>query len=337
MKETRPAAHGSLLKAIAATTFAMAMAAAACPALAATPYPTKPIRLITANAAGGSADALLRGVAEVLARELGQPAVVENKPGGEGIIAGQACADAPPDGHTLCMVDSFNMVLLPLIRKKLPYDPSQFAPITLLGFIPSGFWVNASVPAQTVQEFVALARQKPGTVTLGSWGRSSTPYLYGELFKYGAHAQFNVVPYKSPTNAWQATSSGEVNATIYSLAAGMPMRTAGMVKLLAVNTDARMPALPDVPTFAESGLPAVIVWLALYAPPATPPDVIEKINAALAKGLFANAAVREKLLTSQGYLATGPVGGSPETMDRYLKSQMNMYNELAGAARLSPE
>lgn len=320
---------------------AFAAAAITCPvsalAAGADDYPTRPIRLLTANSPGGSADQVLRGVGEVLTQQLGQPSVVENKPGGEGVIAGDACARAAADGYTLCMFDSFNWTLLPRLKKKLPYDTTQMTPIMMLGFIPAGFWVHPSIKARSVAEFVQMAKAQPGMITLGSWGRASTPYLYGELLRHTEGAQFNTIPYKSPTQAWQALNSGEVKGTTYTVRGGMPFLKDGKVKLLAVNTAERMPELPEVPTFAEAGLPVVTTWLGLFAPPKTPPDIVEKLNRVLAKAIFEDEATRKKLLTGHIFAVYGPAGRSPQAFSEYLSEQSRMFDQFLETAQVSPE
>ena len=190
----------------------------------------------------------------------------------------------------------------------------------------------------SIKEFVELAKAKPSTINFASWGRSSTPYLYVELFKTKERVLFSDIPYKSAVNAWQAVFTGEADATIYGVRAGLPQMKAGKVKLLAVNTDARLPDLPDTPTFTEAGLqPSLIVWFALFAPSATPKEIVQRINAEVVKGLYNNPELRERYLSSQGMLIYGPAGGSTDAASEFVRSQSSMYGELMRAANVSPQ
>lgn len=298
-------------------------------------YPSRPIRLLTANSPGGSADQLLRSIAEVLSKELARPAVVENKPGAEGLLAGEACARAAADGHTLCMLDLFNWALLPKMKANLSYRPSDLEPVMLLAYIPAGFWSQPKLDAGNMKELLARVRSRPEEITLGSWGRMSTPYLYGEFFRHTAGAAFNVISYKSVTQAWQALVSGEVKSTTYSILAGLPYMNSGKVKLLAVNTAQRMPSLPDIPTFAEEGMPSVMQWLALFAPRGTPPAIVEKINAALARGAYADPAVSARIFSQ--FSLSDVAGGAAGDFKRFLNDQQSQFDQLLKAADIKPE
>ncbi|VCU68221.1 Tripartite tricarboxylate transporter family receptor [Pigmentiphaga humi] len=302
---------------------------------AADSYPSRSIRLLTANSPGGSADQLLRSISEVLSKELGRSAVVENKPGAEGLLAGEACARAQADGHTLCMLDLFNWALLPRMRADLPYRPSDLEPVMLLAYIPAGFWSHPRLAVDNMKELIARARSRPEEVTLGSWGKMSTPYLYGEFFRHTAGATFNVISYKSVTQAWQAVVAGEVQSTTYSILAGLPYMKSGKVKLLAINTAQRLPSLPDIPTFAEEGMPSVTQWLALFAPPGTPSAIVEKINAALARGAYADPAVAGRIFAQ---FSVSDVAGGPSAGFRaFLSDQQSQFDKLLEAARIKPE
>lgn len=304
-------------------------------AAAAQGYPTRAVRIITAQAPGGPSDAAVRGIAEVLSASLGHPFVVENRQGAEGLIAGEACARATPDGYTLCLVDSFATFLVPALREKLNYDPvKDFSPVIHVGFLPSGLWVNSSVPAKNPEELFALAKSNPRVVNMANWGRASSSYLLSQyLGRKGV--PFTDVPYKSATASWQGLVAGEVQAGMYAVRAGM--RQGSRVRLLAVNSDVRLPETPDTPTFAELGLPSAITWFMLQAPAGTPAEITGTLNAVLREKLYNNPEARTRILTGNGMYSYGPAGAQQEELRAYLKSQEKMYADFIKAAGVTKE
>jgi tripartite-type tricarboxylate transporter receptor subunit TctC len=285
------------------------------------------VRIISGVAAGGPGDVATRGAAQVLSQSLGQPFTVENRLGAEGMIAGEACARSTPDGYTLCMFDGWQVALNPAIRTKMPYDPARdLTPVMHLGFAAAAIIAHPSVPANSLQELFALAKAKPGSIAWGSSGIASPSNLYIEWLKNARGLQFHNVPYKSALQAMQAVLAGEIQVTSYIAGQVAPHVRAGKLKALAVPTSERSPYLPEVPTFKESGMDvALVTWFALMAPAGTPKDIIQRVNAEIAKDLFNNPAMREKHLTKPGTLVSPPAGRPPEAFAEFLKSQRELF------------
>ncbi|NYS12848.1 tripartite tricarboxylate transporter substrate binding protein BugE [Achromobacter xylosoxidans] len=257
-------------------------------AQAADAYPNKPIRLIVPFAAGGTTDIVARVVAEGLGRELGQPVVVENRGGGGGSIGADALARSTPDGYTLGVATVSTMATNPATNPKTPYNPlKDFAPITNMVNVPNVLTVNPAVPAKSVAEFVALLKANPGKYSYASSGAGGIGHLDGELFKSLTQTDMVHVPYRGSGPALNDVIAGQVNAQFDNLPSSMPHIQAGKLRALAIAAPKRLPALPDVPTFAEGGLPEMdnMAWYGLVAPAGTPQAVIDRIHDATVKAL----------------------------------------------------
>jgi tripartite-type tricarboxylate transporter receptor subunit TctC len=305
------------------------------PAWSAGAYPTKPVRMIIGNPPGGPSDLSLRGIAEILTRSTGQPFVVENRPGADGMIAGEACARAAPDGHTICMADSFNTALNPSIHSKMTYSPTKdLAPVIHTGFLPSGFWVNQGVSAKSARELLDQAKAKPGTMNWASFGTASSSTLYVAWLKNEKGIDFANIPYKTALDAWKAVLAGESHISIYGLRAGIA-QAQGQARPLAVNTDSRMPDLPDVPTFREAGIDTVIItWFGLFVPAATPTNIIQQLNGEISKGLFQTPEMKQKYLDGMGLLVYGPAGRQPAAFADFIKDETQMYANLVKVTKV---
>ncbi len=300
-------------------------------------YPNRPVRILSPHTPGMGTDAALRGMAQVLGEKLGQPFVVENRAGADGLLAGAACAKAPPDGYTLCMGDSLGITLNPLVRVSMPYDPATaFTPITLLTFMPGGIWVNAAVPAKNYGELLAYARANPGKVNLATTGRSSPAYLFSRLLLATQGIQFNEVPYKSAGEAWRAVLAGEVDVATFTVGSGL-QQAQSRARLVAVSTSARVPEAPDVPTYGEVGLVSVITWMALFAPTGTPEPILERINATLAKEFYAKPDLVARFIETPGYLNQGIAGMPLAAAGDFMKQQRSMYLRLVQDAKIPRE
>jgi tripartite-type tricarboxylate transporter receptor subunit TctC len=271
-----------------------AVAALICGAVLAAPqgraaeYPARAIKLIVPYAAGGPTDVLGRMVGEYLSRDLKQPVVVENKAGAQGAIGAEAAARAEPDGYTLFFTAASIFVLNPLLYKKLPYDPAKdFRMLALITDLPVIMEVNPSVPAKTVAEFVAYAKQNPGKLNFGSAGTGGTIHLAGEMFKQMAGVDMVHVAYKGAGPALTDLLSGNIQLMFDTLGTALPPVKGGLVRPLAVSSAQRIPDLPDVPTMAESGYPdySVSVWYGVSAQSKLPDEVVRKITASLDKAL----------------------------------------------------
>src|ERR1700738_470663 len=263
-------------------------------------YPTRPIKLVVPYAAGGPTDVLGRLVGEYLGRDLKQPVIVENKAGAQGAIGAEAGARSEPDGYTLFVTAASIIVLNPMLYKKLSYDPVRdFRMLALVIDLPVVMEVHPSVPAKTVAEFVAYAKQNPGKINFGSAGTGGTIHLAGEMFKQIAGVDMVHVPYKGAGPALTDLLSGNIHVMFDTLSTALPPVKSGLLRAIGVSSEQRSPDLPDVPTIAESGYPdyLVSVWDGLAAPAKRPDDVAQKISASLDRGLNDDAfrAALEKI------------------------------------------
>ena len=272
----------------AALVFGFVAALAVAPQVQAAEYPTRPIKLVVPYAAGGPTDVLGRLVGEYLGRDLKQVVVVENKAGAQGAIGAEAVARSEPDGYTLFVTAASIFVLNPMLYKKLPYDPvKDFRMLALITDLPVVMEVHPSLPAKTVAEFVAYAKQNPGKLNFGSAGTGGTIHLAGEMFKQMAGVDLVHVPYKGAGPALTDLLSGNIQLMFDSLGTALPPVKSGMLRALAVSSAQRVPDLPDVPTMAESGYPdyAVSVWYGISAPAKLPDDIAQRLSASLDRAL----------------------------------------------------
>jgi tripartite-type tricarboxylate transporter receptor subunit TctC len=249
-------------------------------------FPSRPIKLVVPYA-GGPTDVLGRLVGEFLGRDLKQAVFVENKAGAQGAIGAEAVARSEPDGYTLFVTAASIIVLNPVLYKKLPYDPKDFRMLALVTDLPVVMEVHPSVPAKTVAEFVAYARQNPGKINFGSAGTGGTIHLAGEMFKQMAGIEMTHVPYKGAGPALTDLLSGNIQVMFDSLSTALPPVKSGLVRALGVSSAQRSPDLPEVPTIAESGYPEyrVSVWYGIAAPAKLPDDIAERIGASLDRAL----------------------------------------------------
>lgn len=249
------------------------------PALAQSAYPVKPIRLIVGYTPGGGNDLIARIVAAKLQDKLGQPVIVDNKPGAQSIVAAEIVARAAPDGYTLLVAPSGPMTINPAVYRKLPYDPVRdFAPVSLLAEFPLLLAVGADQPVKSVKELVAFARANP---KLANYASSATPFqLAGELFNQRTGSSFQHVPYRGSGDAVQAVVAGQVLMTISDSGPMAGPLNSGKLRALAITTAKRPPAFPDVPTFAEEGVAdmEIDLWTGIVAPAGTPEDVVEHLQ-----------------------------------------------------------
>jgi tripartite-type tricarboxylate transporter receptor subunit TctC len=251
-------------------------------------YPTRPIKLVVPYAAGGPTDVLGRLVGEYLGRDLKQPVIVENKAGAQGAIGAEAVARSEPDGYTLFVTAASIFVLNPMLYKKLPYDPVRdFRMLALVTDLPVVMEIHPSVPAKTVAEFVAYAKQNPGKLNFGSAGTGGTIHLAGEMFKQMAGIDMVHVAYKGAGPALTDLLSGNIQLMFDTLGTALPPVKSGMLRPLGVSSKQRISDLPDVPTIAESGYPdyAVSVWYGISAPAKVPDDSAQKLTASIDRAL----------------------------------------------------
>lgn len=315
-----------LLKTAALAGAAMLCAAFAGTALAADPaFPSKPLRIIVPYAPGGLADITARLLADALPARLGQPVVVENRPGANGAIGTTAVAKADPDGYTLGLVVSshvFGKALVP----NLPFDPvKDFAPITLTARTPIVLVASPTLPVRNLAELLQYIRARPDTLAFASAGNGSNVHVFGQWFNDVAGLKMVHVPYKGSTAAHMDLVAGRVAIAFDSLASVQPHIASGRMKLIAVGGTQRLPAYPDVPTIAESGYPAFQAesWGAILAPARTPPAVIERLNREIVAVLKSDK-VHDKLTGAGAQV----VGSSPAELQGVLVSEEKRYGEL---------
>ena len=249
-------------------------------------YPNRPIKLIVPFAPGGGTDVTARMVAERLRNELGQPVVVDNRPGATGTIGTAAALTAPADGYTLLFTTSTNQVIAPLLMEKAPYDGAKdFTPITQVIRYLGVLLVSSSVPANNIQELVAYAKQRPGKLNYGSAGIGSTNHLLGEMLKNKTGMELVHVPYKGSAPASQALAADEIQVFFDTVPGAQNWLKLGKVKVIALATDKRSNLMPGVPTLVEQGIfdGPTDYWMGLMAPPGMPPALVAKINDAAAK------------------------------------------------------
>ena len=303
------------------------------PAWADESYPSRPVKMIVPVAAGGGTDFTARTLAEKLGVALGQPVVVENRPGASGSLGVQQAAAASPDGYTLVMpITSFP--INPSLRK-LPFDTiKDFAPVVLAGTLPLVLVVNPDVPAKSVAELIALARSKPLGINFANSGNGTTAHLAGELFNRMAGTQMVSVNYKGGGPAVSDLLGGHVQVYFSTIPSVVQHIQAGKLRALAVTGKERSPEMPDIPTVAESGLPdfEVTAWFGIFAPAQTPQPVVARLNAELVK-ILAMADVREKLANH----GVEPGGGSPESLGRFLVSEVAKWGDVVREAGIRTE
>lgn len=269
----------------------MALAAAGAPwaptVASADTFPSKPIRIIVPYAAGGFTDIVSRLVAQKMSIKLGQPVVIDNKAGGSTIIGAEAVAKSAPDGYTLLMAVTTTLSTNPFLFKKLPYKPSDFVPVALTGLTPFVLAAHPSVPANTLAELIALEKAKPGALNLATLGTGSSTHLVGEMFNSLTGMKLNMIPYKGAGPALNDLMAGHVQLYFDGIATSAPMFRAGKLKGIAITGENRSQAAPQVPTFAESGLPDMQAasWYGLLAPAQTPPAIVDLLNKATNEAL----------------------------------------------------
>ncbi len=295
-------------------------------------YPSRPIRLIVPFAAGGSTDLSARLVAEFAGRELGQTIVVENKGGAGGAVGMEQVARSAPDGYTLGMATVSTHGSNPAVATKLNYDPiKDFAPVTNVVAIPSVFAVHPSVPAKTMQEFIALAKANPGKYTFASPGTGSLGHVNIENFMMLAKIDLLHVPYKGAGLALNDAVAGQVNAITDNLSSTLPHLKSGRLRALAVLGAARSPQLPNVPTYAELGFKDMGDggWFGIVAPAGTPAAVVNKLNQAIHKAMQ-NPEFKRKVEESGGTL----VPTTPDQFRVQIQQAMTRYARVAKAANI---
>jgi tripartite-type tricarboxylate transporter receptor subunit TctC len=307
-------------------TFLMLLAMLVSHAALAQAWPNRPVRLLVPFAAGaGINDIMARLVGQHLGAGLGQPVVIENRPGAGGIAGTEAAAKAPPDGYTFLMTN-VSLVTSAYLYAKLPYDPQKdFVPVTLVATSPLLLVVHPSVAAKSVQEFIALAKANPGRLNFGSGGVGSTPHLSVELFKSAAGFDAVHVPYKGGAPALNDLIGGQLSFMIENMPGTMPFVKQGKLRALAITSAERSPLEPALPTMAQSGVPGyeVVGWQGIFAVAGTPRDIAARLQAEVAK-VLRSAQMRERLAA----LGAEPVGSTPEEFATFMRMENERWGRI---------
>jgi tripartite-type tricarboxylate transporter receptor subunit TctC len=328
--------HGRLRRALRLIPLVLGVVLAPGPAGAQAPdsWPGKPVRFILPFPPGGGTDILGRLIAERLTANLGQPVVTENRGGAGGNVGAEAAAKSAPDGYTIVLVAP-SLTISPSLYSKLNYDPvKDFAPVSLVATVPNVMVTNPAVPANTLAEFIRLAKSKPGEMNFGSGGSGTSNHLAGELFNIVAGVKLVHVPYKGVNLAMNDVLSGRIQLVVIGIPATVPNIKAGKLRALALVAPRRSPVLPDVPTVAEAGLPnfEVTTWYGILAPAGTPRPIVVRLNAELAK-IMHSPELKERL----DALATDPVTSTPEEFAGLIKREIAKWREVVREAGLKAD
>jgi tripartite-type tricarboxylate transporter receptor subunit TctC len=289
-------------------------------------WPSKPLRIVVAFPPGGATDLMARTIAGKLQERLGQPVVVENRPGASGMIGTDLVAKSAPDGYSLLMATQTTHAVNPSLYPKVSYDPvKDFAPITLAGYTPLMLVVPASLPVANLRQLIAWIKANPGRVSYGSGGNGTSQHLTGELFKSMAGVDMLHVPYKGSAPAMTDLLGGQITLMFDNLPTALPHVKSGRLRGIAVTSPVRSNLAPDVPTMAESGLPGfdVATWFGLLAPAGTPPEIVNRIQLATAAGLN-EPSVRNKL-SEQGIEI---VVGTPAQFTAFLDVEIAKWGKV---------
>jgi tripartite-type tricarboxylate transporter receptor subunit TctC len=319
--------------AAAAMVLAGGLAAHVGDAAAQSNYPTRPIRFIAPFAPGGTTTLLARLVGDQLTKAWGQPVIVDNRPGGNTIIGTELLARAQPDGHTLILTTTSHAIVPQL--QKVPFDPiKDFAPIATIANNETLMLIHPSVPASTLKELIALAKSRPGKLNYAALGTGGIQHLASEMFKLAAGVDIQAIPYKGAGPAITALIGGQVHMSIQGTAPSLPHIKSGKLKALAITGDTRWAAAPQVPTFAEAGLPAYDqkYWQAILAPAGTPAPIVDKLSSEIGR-MLTSSDLRERLI-AQGM---NPWVNDSAQLAGILKSEMAKFGKIIKAAHIKTD
>jgi tripartite-type tricarboxylate transporter receptor subunit TctC len=295
-------------------------------------YPSRRVTIVMPFTPGGALDTAARLVADGLRERLGQPFVVENRPGATGSVGTAAVARAEPDGYTLLASPNSPLVFNPLTNRNLAYDPTTLTPVIQIGSQPLVLAVRGNFPAASFKEFIHYAKSNPGKLNYSSQGVGGGNHLSTLLLQKVTGTQMVHIPYAGETPARQALIAGEVDLFMAPMSGMLPLHRDKRVKILAVGSAARVAELPEVPTFGELGYPeelVLTVWFALMAPPKTPAPIVDKLNAAV-NDVFRQPDVQARYRS----LSVDPVGGTPQALKAFLDAEMRRWRAVVETAQL---
>ena len=297
-------------------------------------YPARPVRLVVGFTAGASIDIVARAIAQPMGESMGQQVVVDNRPGAGSNIGSEIVAKSPPDGYTILIVNN-GFAISHSLYQKLNYDALRdLTAVSQVSAMPHLLGVHPSLPAKNIRELIALAKAKPGMLSFASSGVGVSDHIAGELFKYMTGIKMVHVPYKGGPQVATDVASGQVDMWFGGLPSIMPFVKSGRVRALAVTSLQRSPAVPDVPAMDEAGVRGyeVILWYGIFAPAATPKQIVQRLHAEIAKALNVRE-VRERFAT----LGLTAVGSSPEQFDKFFRAEIDKWGKVVKAAGLKAE
>lgn len=295
-------------------------------------FPSRPIRIVVPFTPGGGTDLVARTVAEGMSRDLGQPVIIDNKPGGGTVIGSDMVAKAPGDGYTLLVTTSAHAINSSLV-KNLPYSTEKsFADVSLVARGPNMLVTNPAKPYRTVKDVIDFARANPGKLTYGSSGNGTAVHLAGELFKMMAKVDITHVPYRGAGPAYNDLMGGQIDLVFATAAGAGKFVESGKMRALAVTSQARSPSWPQVPTFAESGLPGyeADVWYAVFASGGTPPEIVARLNTAVRRAI--DSPIFRDRVASEGLIAAP---STPEELTRYVRAEEARWRKVVVAGKVS--
>ena len=333
LPDNKALANGMVMKTLFACMLVFAAAIGTVRAAPGDDFPNKPIRIIVTVPPGGAADFIARVVGTKLSTTLGVPVVVENRAGASGTIAAAFVAQAEPDGYTLLQNSITTHGIGPYVFPKLPYDSfKDFAPVSLLATLPVIMTVSATMPVTTLEEFVAMAKARPGAMSFASSGNGGAPHLAGELFKIAADIDMLHIPYKGSGPAVVDVASGRVQVMFDAAPSLLPHIQSGKLRPIAAASAKRNPLAPNVPTFGERGFKGmeILIWYGMLAPAATPPVVLARLNAALRKVL--DAPDVQQRFAEQGTLSAG---NTPAEFASFMRDDYLRWGTVIKKARIS--
>jgi len=309
--------------------------AAACGAVLAQAFPDKPVRVVIPYAPGGGTDNLVRVIAPSVGANLGQPLIIENRPGGASIIGSEIVAKATPDGYTLLATDSAVFMNPGLFKAKMPFDTQKsLTGVTMMAFAPVLLVVHPSVPANSLKELLALARSKPGSLNYASGGYGAATHLAGELVKQAAHVFIVHIPYKGTGPAMTDLLAGQVHMQFAGISSARSHVEAGKLRAIALTGKQRNPAMPGVPTFDEGGLPGIDAdtYWGLYAPAGVPAAVLATLNRAFVAAL--RGPTHAERLAALGFL---PLANSPQEHTQQMRSMIARWIDVIDKGKITAE